>query len=216
MNFSDFPKHHAVLISHPHRNAYSARLWQDISALSPAHKLFDLTVLDIETARDIISFAQSPYSGERVGLISFHTATHPAQNALLKILEEPKENIRFVIVTSNKEQLLPTVLSRVYEIRSNDQEVSSKDAQEFLETPYTVRMKLPFVVELLSRVDEEGRKDREGVRAFLFSLVEVLREKKVESKFVVETLECASYASDPSASGKALLEYVSLLLPVVK
>lgn len=35
-----------------------------------------------------------------------------AQNALLKILEEPRKNITFILLTSRKEFILPTILSR--------------------------------------------------------------------------------------------------------
>ncbi|MEN9338018.1 MAG: hypothetical protein RIQ41_332, partial [Candidatus Parcubacteria bacterium] len=48
------------------------------------------------------------------------------------------------------------------------------------------------------------------------SLVSPLTEKKTNPRYITETLEIASYASDPSASGKALLEYLALLLPVIK
>jgi len=36
-----------------------------------------------------------------------------AQNALLKVLEEPPKNIIFIIITISKNSLLPTILSRV-------------------------------------------------------------------------------------------------------
>ena len=44
----------------------------------------------------------------------------------------------------------------------------------------------------------------------------VLAENHVEARYITETLEIASYASDPSASGKALIEYLALLLPQIK
>jgi hypothetical protein len=88
-------------------------------------------------------------------------------------------------------------------------------AKIFLKTPYTERMKLPYITELLSRVDEEDRKDREAVRMFILSLIPLLTETQRESRYILETLEIASYASDPSSSGKTLLEYLSLLLPVI-
>lgn len=36
-----------------------------------------------------------------------------AQNSLLKVLEEPPKNIVFIIVTTSKSSLLPTIISRV-------------------------------------------------------------------------------------------------------
>jgi DNA polymerase-3 subunit delta' len=45
--------------------------------------------------------------------------TIEAQNALLKLLEEPPENTYFLLSTEDKSSLLPTVLSRVNVIRLN-------------------------------------------------------------------------------------------------
>jgi DNA polymerase-3 subunit delta' len=39
--------------------------------------------------------------------------TNEAQNALLKVLEEPPKNIVFIIVTESKNSILPTVFSRL-------------------------------------------------------------------------------------------------------
>ncbi len=218
MDFKDFPKHHAVLVTHFDRTAYAARLWSDISALSPIHRHFNQTVLDIETARNIISFAQSPYNGEKIALISFHTASIPAQNAMLKVLEDPRGDMRFVIVTTHASNLIDTVLSRVQHLTLEDgsQNINEKHAREFLSTSPSFRMKLSFVIDILSRVDEEERKDREAVKGFILSLVDILKEIKAQPHYISETLEIASYASDSSASGKALLEYLSLLLPQTK
>lgn len=45
--------------------------------------------------------------------------TIEAQNALLKLLEEPPENTYFLLSTDNKSSLLPTVISRTNTIRLN-------------------------------------------------------------------------------------------------
>ncbi len=215
MTFSSLSRHHAVLITSSTRANSSEALWTEIVALSPAHRYFNQTVLDIETAREIISWAKTPYEGERVGLISFHTAGVPAQNALLKILEEPPHNTRFILLTSNISNLLPTVISRL-DIHPSSvdslKETLNSEAVLFLNTRPTDRMKLPFVVALLEKKDEADRKDRESVREFILSLLPLLPREKNNS-YIIEVLETSSYASDPSASGKALIEYLSLLLP---
>ena len=218
MNFIDLPKHHALLIVNSERDAEGVALWDELQSLSPAHRFFNQTVLDIDTARNIISWAITPYNDEKIALISFHTATLPAQNAMLKILEEPRSGVRFILLTSNKDNLIGTVLSRVHEVQTKNEERRTKNeyANEFLKTPHNSRIKLPFIVELLARTDEEGRKDRESVRRFILSIVDALSEARVSPLYITETIQVASYASDPSASGKALLEYLALLLPVIK
>jgi DNA polymerase III, delta subunit len=216
MLLSSLPMHHAVLVLTNDRATSSAGLWDEIRTLSPAHKYFDQTVLDIETSREIISWAKNSYNDERIGIISFHTAGIPAQNALLKILEEPPLKTRFILITSNKDNLIETVLSRVQIHKNTNLIENHENAEIFLKTPPSLRMKLPYIVELLEKKDEGGRKDRESVREFILSLTKILSKKKggiQDNSYVKEILTMASFASDPSASGKALLEYLSLLLP---
>lgn len=220
MLFKDLPNHHAVLIVDSEREAVGLALWDDLQSISPAHRFFNHTVLDIDTARNLISWANTPYNDEKIALISFHTATLPAQNSLLKMLEEPRNGVRFILLTSNKDNLIGTVISRVCEVKdakkinktNND---INKNAELFLQTPQNLRMKLPFIIDLLSHLDEEGRKDREIVHGFIMSISEQLSKSRIKSYYVLETIEIGSYASDSSASPKALIEYLALLLPKI-
>ena len=215
MKLADLPHHHAVLLVHTKREAITLSLKEELQALSPVHRFFINTVLDIDTARSVISWAQTPYNGEKVALISFHSASIPAQNAMLKILEEPRVGVKFILVTSNKSNLIDTVLSRVHVITEGKAEGAQEDAYLFLETRPQMRMSLPYITNLLNQEDEEGRKNREGVRAFLLGLVTCMSkdQKTFSGAHIADTLEVASYAADPSSSGKALLEYISLALP---
>jgi len=69
----------------------------------------------IETIREIIK--QSQYLALegtiRVWLIDeVHKLTNDAQNALLKILEEPPDHVYFILCTTDPQKLLPTIKSR--------------------------------------------------------------------------------------------------------
>lgn len=216
MKLKDLPKHHAVLIENSERDAVGIAFYEELKELSPAHTFFNQTVLDIEKARSIISWAQTPYNEEKIALISFHTIGIEAQNALLKILEEPRIGVRFILITSNTSNLLLTFLSRCLLIQNKKIEELSKDAETFLKTEYPLRMKLPYIVDITSRLDEEGRKERESIRNFILSLTEVLKKENKNSQYQEELFELAFYASLPSTSRKALLEYISLLLPLTK
>jgi DNA polymerase-3 subunit delta' len=216
MKLIDLPAHHAVLVVAHNRAELQNHLWLQVAELSRANKLFEKTVLDIDTAREIISWAQTPHGEKKIALVSFHTASHPAQNAILKILEEPPLDVRFILLTSNKEHLLDTVMSRVYSV-THDSEQNLEMAHEFLETPPLKRMSISSIVDLLARTDEEGRKDRESVREFLLSLSTVLHKKTtLPYSEIEEVIECASYSGDTSSSSKSLLEYLALRLPQYK
>jgi hypothetical protein len=86
-------------------------------------------------------------------------------------------------------------------------------AREFLSSKHEMRMSILSIEKLLKQEDEEGRKDREAVRGFILSLLPVLRENSDTAYFQQEVLEVASYAGEPSASTKGLVEYLALLLP---
>lgn len=73
------------------------------------------TSIGIEDVRQIQAFLSNKPMGDknRVYLLQAETLTIPAQNALLKTLEEPPGDSEIYLVTDQPEQLLPTVLSRV-------------------------------------------------------------------------------------------------------
>jgi hypothetical protein len=73
-----------------------------------------------------------------------------------------------------------------------------------------------MVTKLLASTDEEKRKDREKVKAFILALVEIMRTHNYQQIHILETIEIASFAGDPSSSGKTLVEYLGLLLPQLK
>jgi len=60
-----------------------------------------------------------------------HNMNEQAQNAILKILEEPPAYVYFIIVTTSKSTMLETVLSRVqvYSLLSDEGEITEKEEQ---------------------------------------------------------------------------------------
>lgn len=78
-------------------------------------KLTTITSIGIDEVRQIRAFLKlKPYQYESrvVYIETAHLLTIPAQNALLKMLEEPTENTLFILVAPSKNLLLPTILSR--------------------------------------------------------------------------------------------------------
>lgn len=69
--------------------------------------------LTIDMARQLNQRGRQQAAGEaRCSVRGFQLATRPAQNALLKILEEPAEGVHFFLVTPTPNHLLETVRSR--------------------------------------------------------------------------------------------------------
>jgi DNA polymerase III delta prime subunit len=65
------------------------------------------------------ALSKHPFEGKRsvVAIFEAHLATAEAQNALLKILEEPPASAAIVLVTEYPDRLLPTIRSRCHEVR---------------------------------------------------------------------------------------------------
>ena len=76
--------------------------------------------IGIEQTREIIErISKQPFSGPRsvVVVMEAHRATTEAQNAFLKVLEEPPGSSVIVLVTGRPDLLLPTIVSRCSEMR---------------------------------------------------------------------------------------------------
>jgi len=81
-------------------------------------------VIDAESIRDIRRKARLG-SGRKVFVIDdSHCMTTVAQNALLKILEEPRDDVLFILVTDAVGGLLPTVFSRCEKITFRESSLS--------------------------------------------------------------------------------------------
>jgi DNA polymerase-3 subunit delta' len=95
--------------------------------------------IGIDLVRGVIeAVSKQPYEGKYSVVIVFeaHLATAEAQNAVLKLLEEPPPSSVFVLVTSFPDRLLPTVLSRCREVRTEP--LSAGTIAAFLRTFYSV------------------------------------------------------------------------------
>jgi DNA polymerase-3 subunit delta' len=67
----------------------------------------------IEDAKEVIAEAYRSEENTKTLILGAKSFTVPAQNSLLKILEEPPRNIVFILMAPNKSTFLPTVRSRL-------------------------------------------------------------------------------------------------------
>src|SRR3989344_686184 len=72
------------------------------------------------------SILLKPFRGKTKAVVieAYENITIEAQNALLKVLEEPPANTLIIISTSSKELILPTIISRCKIIELEEKEVS--------------------------------------------------------------------------------------------
>lgn len=88
--------------------------------------------------RIIEDVSKQPFEGKHSVVILFeaHLTTLEAQNAFLKLLEEPPRSAVLVMITEFPDKLLPTILSRCREIRFEP--LSGEVIARFLERFYSV------------------------------------------------------------------------------
>lgn len=106
--------------------------------------------------------------------------TPEAQNALLKVLEEPPANTYIILGTETKEALLPTILSRcqLIELEEDKKELSGKTIEELSE----FIQNLPeFSIGDKLKHAEQLAKDKDKAIVWIENLILVLREELIKT-----------------------------------
>ncbi len=141
--------------------------------------------ISIDQIRQVIGDAYVlPNEAERKVYIieEAETMNIAAQNAALKLLEEPPRGVIFLLCTSNPEQLLPTVRSRCAELNRNvGQREKDEDAAK-LASAYIKAVASGDRAKLLRWCTENEGLDNRGAVAFVDSVQELLADMLCERK----------------------------------
>ena len=108
-----------------------------------------------------------------------HLLTTEAQNALLKLLEEPPANTLIYLGTDSAETLLPTIRSRctVITLEEKQKALSAKDLEEI--TTFIHNLETMTIGDKLKYAEQYG-KDKQKALKWLTKLITALREKVLE------------------------------------
>lgn len=155
---------------------------------------------------------QSPLGSAQVFVLAFDRITREAQNALLKLLEEPAERTHFILLVPSVEILLPTVRSRLaYGGRVVGSLSEADMAELFLASSPSERIKL---VEPMYKNVKDDMKLVVRTRAvhFLDALEDRLHKHGVRknASALNEIAFVRRYIGDSGSSLKMLLEHVAL------
>ena len=210
--------HHAFLIPHRYesiRDALHARLNADENAPEIVEMIEG--TFPIDRVRQLIDLAlrKSEDRGQ-VFLVAFDSILHEAQNALLKVLEEPVPRTHFFLITPNSHKLLPTVLSRLaaspFDLTKVSPSEEGETFQAFLSATPSKRL------DIIKPIIEA--KDRRAAAELLRNIAVILEKKRKtfsdmtawgETMRQLQALQ--SYSEDPASSVKMLLEHAALTLP---
>ena len=149
----------------------------------------------------------------KIFVVSFNFITREAQNALLKVLEEPTTGTRVFILTPSSNIFLDTVLSRVSILRSK-KNTETISADKFLKASYDSRSKI--VAKIIKDIKDEKISKSEAivfVQDISHSLHKNLQKNPTETAKKLKNLQAVeSYLQDTSSSVKILLEYTATLV----
>jgi hypothetical protein len=169
----------------------------------------DVLELEVETfgvdeARYLSEWAiKKPFGNNlKIAVITALSVTVEAQNALLKLLEEPPERTHFFLLASQVKSLLPTLLSRVH-ILGGVLDVESDKAKKFISGNISERFKIisPIV----------KNKDKEKARSLVSALSRLTKDLP-DGKAGERLSQAERYLSGRSPSVKIILEHLATLV----
>jgi DNA polymerase III delta prime subunit len=160
----------------------------------------------IGDARELSELSASmPVSGEtRVFVIAARTLASEAQNALLKLFEEPPRSARFVLVLPHSSSLLPTLRSRL-------SVETSAAPQQMPNTAFEAFKKATYAARLASVAEIAKNKDAHMIEAILKG-AEYEADATRNKELLAAVVFARSYAALKGSSLKMLLEAIALSL----
>lgn len=161
-----------------------------------------------------------PFAGEhKIVIIAAHRAYHEAQNALLKVFEEPPEGVYLFLILPTLGGLLPTLRSRVQVLAPKGvvtKHPHSEIAEEFLKAGKEKRSAL--IKRLATGKDEEERREHREEAIALLNGIETMAYADFKRGGKTATLlsdiaELRGHLYDRSAPVRMILEHISLVIP---
>ena len=193
---------------------------------NPDFRLESYETMGIDEARALSEAAQlSPVGGgKKVFIISARGITSQAQNALLKLFEEPPSDTHFFLLVPSAELLLQTLRSRLYMVRP-DSHAAGEDSAAAGFLADTIPARLAAVQAMLKELEQEKKKkegstepllEKERIMQFLDALEKsAAKDTKGNAQALFAILEAKKYSRDRAPSFKLLLEHLALVLPKI-
>lgn len=205
--------HHAnIVLGEEGRDIAFEILKKDLSfniQANPDFLLLELESFGIDDARGLSTWAigKAIAGAVKVCFISAGAITLEAQNALLKVLEEPTEGTYIFMNFQNLGGILPTLISRVRILNNKEAALTSEDpslaeARAFLRSKIGERL---ATVKRLAK--KESKKD---MKELIWSLEALSGEQRLPS--ANQLLTAKIFASARGASPKMLLEWLACVI----
>lgn len=149
----------------------------------------DITLIELETSLGIedVRIIQKkiflkPFKGDQKAIIvsNAHTASIEAQNALLKVLEEPPAHTLFILTAESKQNFLPTIISRCTIISLDEvSEPLSEDILNTIKEEFTHILSIPIGEKLKKATDIAA--DKIATLKWTEQMMHMLRQEMVKT-----------------------------------
>ena len=195
--------HHATLVRSAEPLEYSA----SDAIQNPVYHTFERLGVDEVRTITLASMLRPVNGAEQVFVLRTLFVTHEAQNALLKLLEEPPAGLSFVVVVPQAVSLLPTLMSRFGIEQVDDAEIDTTAWDLFVSATAADRLK---------QIDAwQKTKDPQWLQAIVRG-VQSLKSTEVPVAALPAVQIVSERLATRGASNKMLLEHLALALPLRK
>jgi hypothetical protein len=219
--------HHAFVIEAERSTGLErAREWVSkmLGINEPTHPdcvVLEYGLLSVDDARGLFERASgAPLRGEhKAVIIVADRIYHEAQNALLKLFEEPPRGTYLLLVLPTVGGLLPTLLSRVQLLESAPARSQfSPLVRDFLSGSAEKRVEI--IKRLMNTADDEERKALRGEALMVCAGIEsAVGESRTaiekHRELLAEVALLRGYLHDRSAPVKLILEHLALVTPTL-
>lgn len=173
------------------------------------YKIVPETSIGITEIREAIKFLSKKPIQSPNNIVVFydaHLLTIPAQNALLKVLEEPPANSLIYLVTAQPDQLIPTILSRCQIIPPRPSEAHQSEGGSDL----LIKLQSAKIGDRLKILDEQEF-DRTTALKFLDDLELIIHNDLSLSKIYPSVSQTRKYLK-ANCNLKLSLDHLALSL----
>lgn len=180
---------------------------------NPDVHFYEYETMGIDESRALSErVQQKSVGGKKFFTLAFGAMTREAQNALLKLLEEPPEDTHFFLIAASEEALLPTVRSRVLTLRLADDAAPDGARADMVDAFLHASPGGRIVI--VSKLTD----DRQRALSFLTALEKRLSAQSTnvrikDSAVMRELLYARRNLYARGGSVKMLLEHLALLFP---
>lgn len=171
-------------------------------------EVFEREDFKIDDAKEVIAQSYLTREKESLIILAANKYNHAAQNALLKILEEPPSKIQFILIAKNKNALLPTIRSRMRIITHK---------HSFYLPPFALNVKRLSLQEIYHFCKQNDSKapSKEETKLQIESLLFALNEAKIKlTQRELKLFDTAIMLNQNDATEKHNYIFLPLLLRI--